>query len=394
MQKDFVTFKIWTPKVLMRRKNSLKKNIAVSLPFLLISMLLIIAPVHGREDASKSEENKEKEKRNQLLVLPIVYYTPETKIAGGVGGIYYLRSSKDPLKGHPSTFFVDIITTQKKQFIIEITPDLYLDKGKFHLVGYLGFKKYIEKFYGIGSQTTDNMEEDYSYRSVKLKCSLRNRISPSFYGGVQYDFEHSKITEVEPGGILDAGDIVGSDGGTISGLGILLIQDNRDSIFFPARGTLLQLQASLFFRAIGSGYDFQKYNFDYRQYVTVFSKHVLALQENVSITSGHIPFQWLSALGGPWVMRGYIQGRFRDKNAIFLQMEYRVPLFWRLSTAGFVGFGDVADKLGKFKLDDFKVTGGLGIRYQVNRASGTNVRLDFGFAKGSFGVYAMINEAF
>jgi hypothetical protein len=26
--------------------------------------------------------------------------------------------------------------------------------------------------------------------------------------------------------------------------------------------------------------------------------------------------------------------------------------------------------------------------------SGTNVRLDFGFGKGTFGVYAMINEAF
>ena len=66
----------------------------------------------------------------------------------------------------------------------------------------------------------------------------------------------------------------------------------------------------------------------------------------------------------------------------------------RLSAAGFMGYGDVADKLSKFKLNDFKVTGGLGIRYQVNRKFGTNVRLDFGFARGSFGVYAMINEAF
>lgn len=66
----------------------------------------------------------------------------------------------------------------------------------------------------------------------------------------------------------------------------------------------------------------------------------------------------------------------------------------RLSAAGFMGYGDVADKLSKFKLNDFKVTGGLGICYQVNRASGTNVRLDFGLARGNFGVYAMINEAF
>jgi outer membrane translocation and assembly module TamA len=71
-----------------------------------------------------------------------------------------------------------------------------------------------------------------------------------------------------------------------------------------------------------------------------------------------------------------------------------VPLIWRLSAAGFVGYGDVADKLSKFNLNDFKVTGGLGIRYQIDRKSGTNIRWDFGFAKRNFGVYVMINEAF
>jgi hypothetical protein len=93
-------------------------------------------------------------------------------------------------------------------------------------------------------------------------------------------------------------------------------------------------------------------------------------------------------------MRGYIQGRFRDKHLICMQMEYRVPLVWRLSAAGFLGYGDVAEKLKRFRLADFKVTGGFGVRYQINRVSGTVVRLDFGFAPGSFGVYAMINESF
>jgi outer membrane protein assembly factor BamA len=378
----------------MRRQKGVDKETAKGLLFVFIFTLSIVPFALSSMDESIQEEEKKAQKKNQLLVLPIIYYTPETKIAGGVGGLYYLRTLEDELKGRPSTIFVDLIYTQKKQSIFEITPDVYLKKGKFHLVGYAGLKDYTENFYGIGSGTTDNMEEDYSYRSFKLKCSLRDRIGSSFYAGLQYDFEHSKITEIEPGGMLDTGYILGSEGGTISGLGILLIQDNRDSTFFPTKGTLLQLQASLFFRAIGSDYNFQKYNLDYRQYVTVFSKHVLAFQENVSITSGHVPFQWLPFLGGPWIMRGYIQGRFRDKKAIFFQMEYRMPLFWRLSAAGFVGYGDVADKLKSFELNNFKITGGLGIRYQINRMSGTNVRLDFGFAEGNFSVYAMINEAF
>lgn len=378
----------------MRRHKGLYMNTASWLLFLSFFVLSMMSPALGWLGEKKEDEKSRKEEKNQLLVLPYVYYTPETKIAGGVGGIYYLRSLKDQLKSHPSTFFMDIIYTQKKQFIIGLTPDLYLNKGKFHLVGNLRFKKYVENFYGIGSQSVDAMEEDYSYLSVNLKCSLRKRISPSIYVGVQYDFEYSKITEMEPGGILDSGEILGTDGGTISGLGILLVQDNRDNLFFPTKGTLLQADATVFSPAFASDYHFHRFIFDFRQYVTVFSKHVLAFQQSVQTTSGDVPFQRLPKLGGSNVMRGFIEGRFRDKKAIFLQMEYRVPLIWRLSAAGFVGYGDVADKLKGFKLNDFKITGGLGIRYQVNRKFGTNVRLDFGFAKGNFGVYAMINEAF
>jgi hypothetical protein len=364
----------------------------------LLTVFLIVfwtaLPLAGMMNGPRSNDERAEGKKNQLMVLPILYYTPETKIAGGAGGIFYWRALEDRLNNRTSTFFMDLVYTQKNQIIFEIIPDLYLKKGRFNLVGYLGFKKYVEKFYGIGSHTSDDMEEDFNYRSLKLRFSLRKKIGKSFYGGIQYDFETSKIVEVEPGGILDSEDILGSGGSTVSGLGIVLLLDSRNNIFFPTRGTLFQIQASFFSQAFGSDYDFQKINFDFRQYVPLFSKHVLAFQENVNLTLGEVPFQWMSFLGGPSVLRGHIQGRFRDKHSIFLQMEYRLPLVWRLSAAGFVGYGDVAGRLDRFRLNDFKVAGGFGIRFRVNRQSGTNVRLDFGFAKGNFGVYAMINEAF
>ncbi len=378
----------------MTRNIGVNKFIAQWLFWVFLFFCCILLPVSGMMDENKADEKNGGENQNQLVVLPILYYTPETKLAGGAGGIYYLRTLKDQLRNRPSTFFIDLVYTQRKQALFEITPDLYLKNGRIHLVGYIGLKKYVEKFYGIGSHTTNNMEEDYSFWNVMLKCSLRNRVNPSFYAGVQFDFEHSKIIEVKPGGLLDSQDVVGKEGGTISGLGIVLVQDNRNNIFFPTRGTLFQVQASLYSQAFGSGYNFQKVNFDFRQYISVFSKHVLAFQQNVNLTSGDVPFQWMSILGGPSAMRGYILGRFRDKHSILLQMEYRMPLIWRLCAAGFVACGDVADKMKRFKIEKFKVTGGLGIRFQVNRKSGTNVRLDFGFARGSFGVYAMINEAF
>jgi outer membrane protein assembly factor BamA len=387
-------FKILAARGLMQKRKGMNKMTVRGWIFLPVFFYFFVSPVLGWIQEKKDEENKGKQEKNRLLVLPIVYYTPETRIAGGVGGISYLRSLEDRERGYPSTLFMNMIYTQNKQFILGFAPDLYLGEGKFHLIGSLFFKKYTEKFYGIGPQTSKDWEEDFRYRSFSLKFSLQQKFLRNFYGGVQFDFENSRITEKEPGGILDREDIPGDNGGRVSGLGLVIVQDSRNNMFFPTGGTYLQLQASFFGRALGSEFKFQKYRIDCRQYVGVFSSHVLVFRMNTDFSAGNVPFQWLPTLGGSSVMRGYIQGRFRDRHAISLQAEYRVPLFWRLSAAGFVGCGDVADKLTSFKVREFKLNGGLGIRYRIDRRSGTNVRLDFGFAKGSFTVYAMINEAF
>ena len=93
-------------------------------------------------------------------------------------------------------------------------------------------------------------------------------------------------------------------------------------------------------------------------------------------------------------MRGYYRGRYRDKNMIAFQMEYRIPVWWRLGLVGFVGFGDVADKVSHFELLNFKYSVGWGVRYLLLSQERINVRLDFGIGGGSSNLYITINEAF
>ena len=92
-------------------------------------------------------------------------------------------------------------------------------------------------------------------------------------------------------------------------------------------------------------------------------------------------------------MRGYYEGRYRDKDMIAFQMEYRLPVWWRFGLVGFVGFGGVADKIKKFKLKKFKYSIGWGIRYLLIRNEKINVRLDFGYGESSSGTYITIGEA-
>ncbi len=362
--------------------------------FFVLAILSLFFPSYSRDGGQDREAGQKDENKNDLVLLPIAYYTPLTKVAGGLGGIYYLRTLEDRLKGSPSTIFMDLIYTQRKQVVCEVTPSLFFKKGVFHLTGYLGFKDFADKFYGIGSDTSKDMEEDFSYRSLKFNLSVRKRYGANLYIGLQYDFEYFNPRKFEPGGILDSGIVMGNEGGHVSGLGGLLIWDSRDDIFFPTDGMLLQASATLFAPLLGSDYRFQRFYIDFRQYFSLFSKHVLAFQESIQSSSGAVPFQWLPIMGGPWVMRGYILGRFRDKNSMVIQMEYRLPLVWKLGMAVFLGCGNVDERMSQFRLDEFKLAGGFGIRYRLLERFSTNVRLDFGFARGSFGVYAMINESF
>lgn len=287
-----------------------------------------------------------------------------------------------------------MIYTQKKQLMIELGPDIYLKNEEYRLKGKINFINFSKRFYGIGSNTTEDMREDFTSRTTRININLQKKLFQKLYVGIHYEGEHNEVVKVEEDGQLARREILGSEPGTVSGIGFLINRDARNNIFSPSSGDFCMLSTTLFRGGLGSSYDFTRHRFDLRKYFPLFSSHVLAFRSYFSLITGDPPFQMLSLIGGQNFMRGYYRGRFRDKNMIVFQMEYRMPLFWKLGMVGFLGFGDVADKVDNFVLNDFKYSAGLGFRYMLSRKEKINVRLDFGFCKESFGVYIAVSEAF
>jgi len=113
------------------------------------------------------------------------------------------------------------------------------------------------------------------------------------------------------------------------------------------------------------------------------------------VVAGDPPFHQLGFLGGPRRLRGFYEGRYRDQNAVVLQTEYRLPLFWRLKAALFGGIGSVAPEPSDFIHDlHLRSTYGAGLRILLNEDESVHLRLDAGFAKNSSGFYVTIGEAF
>ena len=94
-------------------------------------------------------------------------------------------------------------------------------------------------------------------------------------------------------------------------------------------------------------------------------------------------------------MRGYFQGRFRDKNMAAVQAEFRLPLSARFGMVLFGSAGNVGESPRDLGENDLLTAVGGGLRYRLSKVEAINFRVDLAWGEdGSSGVYFTIREAF
>jgi len=369
-----------------------KKSAKTSTLFFALFLFISILCVWGVEEEKEKDDKKSKD--SSFFALPVIFYTPETKLALGVGGGYYFRTVKGDALTNLSRLDGFMMYTLRNQFRITLAPDVYFKRNVFRLQSALSFSYFTDKFFGVGPDTTKEMEEDYISRIYIFNLNFQRKLFLGLSGGIKLELARSTLVEVDEDGLLATGEIQGSEGGVNSGLGLTLNWDTRDNIYFPALGSYHQVSVMLFRTTFGSDFHFTKYVLDFRKYFTFLASQVLAIQGYFSFISGNPPFQMMSLMGGQNNMRGYWMGRFRDKNLMTVQAEYRIPLVKRIGVVGFVGLGNVAERLSHFGRSDLKYSLGFGLRYAFNPKEKLNIRLDFGFTKEGSGFYVTATEAF
>jgi len=336
-----------------------------------------------------------------IVPLPVLFYMPETGTGFGAVTAYYFypagdARTSDSARLQPSNLNVMAIYTSKKQIILRLIGDLYLGGGDVRLLSTVGYSKFPTTVWGIGNDTQDEMEEDYTPDTYDLWLEVQRRVWPSWYAGVLVQAAHRALKVIEEGGLIDTGQLPGTEDGRIVGLGVSLVRDTRSNTVYPRSGSYHQARAIFYDGALGSEHDFSSVTLDLRQYLAPIPGHVLALRALGEGTAGSAPFDILPQLGGDLLLRGYFGGRFRDKDLLAFQAEYRMPIWWRIGAVGFVSAGQVAPKLSSLALDGFKPAAGLGLRILLSPEEGLNIRADYGwgFDVGSSGFYLSIGEAF
>lgn len=328
------------------------------------------------------------------FAYPFIFYTPETDLAFGAGGVISFKFSDKPgLK--PSNITGSGYYTVNNQYDFTLMPEVYFNEDKFKLWFKFNYGKVFDRFYGVGKSTPEIENDKYFQQNFIFNLKL---LTEAFYDelklGAIYEYRYMNVADKLGNPFLESGELPGSEGGTTSGLGVVVTWDSRDNIYYPHSGGYYEFSVTYFQNKIGSDFNYNKYIFDFRRFFEVSHRHILAVQTYIMIETAAPPFYDLALLGGDRLMRGYIMGRYRDRTYYVLQAEYRTPLWWKFRLVFFGGVGDVASGVSKFTISTIKPSYGAGIRFRIDELEKLDLRFDVGFGRGTHGIYFSINQAF
>lgn len=334
-------------------------------------------------------------RKANLKAFPYAYYTPETELAVGAGGIFTFYAAEDSIL-RPSKVATSAYYSTRKQYKVSIDPEIYLRRNEMYASMYIDVGDAVNKYYGTGNSSPDLGVEDYEMFSWGVKAEFQTL--PKFLrvtrAGLLYEFHSEDVGDKKQNPELLADQVTGSNGGIISGAGYTAVVDTRDELFFPNTGGRYQVEFMVYPELLGSDFNYNVTTVDLRQYKSFSPDHVLAIQGYTQIAGGNVPFYRLPALGGQNRMRGYYQGRYVDRYYVMAQAEYRQYFWKRLGFVVFGGLGDVAESFRGFDLTEFKVSFGAGLRFKFSQSEKVNLRVDLGFGRDRKGTYFGLEEAF
>ncbi|TAF66451.1 MAG: hypothetical protein EAZ55_05855 [Cytophagales bacterium] len=343
---------------------------------------------------------QEKKKLENWVILPIAIFSPETDFGGGLltMRVFKLSHADDTLTRTSNVQAYGLYTTNN-QLLISPLYNIFTKGEKWIINGNIGFFQFPEYYYGIGHNAPTTQEELVGYDAFRIEHRMVNQLRPHFFVGGQYRFFDFSQLKRPTNGLLDTTRVEGYNGAAVSGLGIVLLWDNRNNITYTTKGSFLELTANFHGGILGGTHQFNMFSLDARKFWAIpfrkKHKHIIALQfYGRSVVEGVAPYKQLSELGGDVIMRGYYTGRYRDNHLIAAQAEYRLPLIGRFGAAFFVGVGDVAAQWEDFAQQTPKISYGGGVRFNVNQKETVNIRIDYGLGYQTQGLYVRLIEAF
>jgi len=348
------------------------------------------------------ERNDSTFKQAKIVLAPIVSFEPNTSLGFGVGAKLLFKPKGAGAETRFSNIPVSVQYTLRNQFIFFSEYEIFFPGEQYLLKGNLAYSKFPIGYYGVGSTSKDADVVDISFNNVLFEPLLLKSISSNFFVGGGW-----RLNTFTSLSLLDEGEPTEEElklrdelGSISSGLELAMTFDSRDNLLNAHKGVFAEFTHGFYQKAFGSSDNFMLTKLNFRQYWTLSSRrphNVLAIELFTRLSWGSTPLLDLPALGGSELLRGFREGRFRDKYAFFGQAEYRVQATEHIGFVLFGGIGEVTNSLSNLQVNNLKYSVGTGIRFKIVKSENLNIRIDYAYGFGTSrdqNFYLGIAEAF
>lgn len=338
-------------------------------------------------DANKNKHNK----KFDFSIIGGPHYSTDTKLGIGLvaAGLYRTDANDSILPPSNVSLFGDVSTVGFYMLGVRGTHIFPHDKYRADYTVY--FYSFPCNFWGIGYDMGDNNNNKSEMKrwQARIKGSFLFHLGDNFYMGPMVSYDYVIGKRIERPELLN-----GMDKHTWNlGVGFSAVYDSRDVLTNPHRGLYMNLTQCFRPRFMGNDYAFSTTEFQFDAYQQVWKGAILAEDFRTMLNFGNPSWGMMALLGNSYSMRGYYEGRYRDKHKIEAQVELRQHIWKRNSLTAWIGAGTVFNKFSNLRSKRILPNYGVGYRWEFKKD--VNVRLDYGFGKaGQSGFLFSINEAF
>jgi outer membrane protein assembly factor BamA len=343
-----------------------------------------------------------KSRKLRASVVPAAGYTLQTDFAGIVGGnaSFFIDTS-----ANASTILTSLTYTSRTQIIFPFQGSFWTRKDKYNILIDWRYLYFPSSTYGLGGHTSLTDGYLVNYSAIHIHQAVLRKLRKDMYLGLGYNLDYFwDIKELDPpANIVTDFENYGYEATEFaSGFTFNFLYDNRDNPINARKGNFVNIVYRPNLTIFGNTATWRSLAIDLRKYINfpAGSKNVLAFWNYDWLTlSGKTPYLMLPNTGGdPYsnTGRGYIQGRYRGDDMVYLEAEYRINLS-RSGIFGAVVFANAqsfTEQVTK-RFETIAPGYGGGIRLKFNKFSRTNVAIDYGFGLGgSQGLFINVGEVF
>ena len=338
-------------------------------------------------DANKNKEHK----KFDFSIIGGPHYSTDTKLGIGLvaAGLYRANANDTLLPPSNVSLFGDVSTVCFYMLGIRGTHIFPQDKYRADYTIY--FYSFPCKFWGMGYDMgdDDSNKSDMKRWQARFKASFLFHLGDNLYLGPMVSYDYVIGRRIERPELLN-----GMDQHTWNiGAGFSAVYDTRDVLTYPHQGFYINLSQCFRPRFMGNDYAFSTTELQVDAYQRVWKGAILAEDFRTMLNFGNPSWGMMALLGNSNSMRGYYEGRYRDKHKMEAQVELRQHVWKRNSLTTWVGAGTVFHRFSEMRSRHILPNFGIGYRWEFKK--NVNVRLDYGFGKaGQTGFLFSINEAF